>query len=40
VIIATLAVLIVLVGEVWCGLWLLGDRFEKLDLSSELPMSP
>jgi len=25
-----------LVGEVWCGLWLLGARFEKLDLSAEL----
>jgi ABC-2 type transport system permease protein len=25
-----------LVGEVWCGLWLLGQRFEKFDLSAEL----
>ena len=39
VLIATLAVLGVLIGEVWCGVWLLGDRFEKLDLSSELPMT-
>lgn len=39
VMIATVAVLAVLIGEVWCGVWLLGDRFEKLDLSSELPMS-
>ena len=40
VMIATLAVLAVLVGEVWCGLWLLGGRFEKLDLSSELQAAP
>ena len=40
VMIATLAVLAVLLGEVWCGLWLLGGRFEKLDLSSELPAAP
>jgi ABC-2 type transport system permease protein len=33
---ATLAVLLVLLGEVWCGVWLLGERFEKLDLSTEL----
>jgi hypothetical protein len=26
----------VLVAEIGCGLWLLGDRFEKLDLSAEL----
>jgi ABC-2 type transport system permease protein len=36
VVIATLATLAVLLGEVWCGVWLLGDRFEKLDLSAEL----
>jgi ABC-2 type transport system permease protein len=35
-ILATLAVLAVLVGEVWCGIWLLGERFEKFDLSAEL----
>lgn len=40
VIIATLAVWIVLVGEVWCGVWLLGERFEKFDLSAELRPSP
>ena len=33
---ATIVVLIVLVGEAWCGLWLLGQRFETLDLSTEL----
>ena len=36
VVIATLAVLAVLVGEAWCALWWLGQRFEKLDLSAEL----
>lgn len=36
VLLATLAVLAVLVGEVWCGLWWLGQRFEKFDLSAEL----
>ena len=34
--IASVIVIAVLVGEVWCGLWLLGARFEKLDLSAEL----
>ncbi len=34
--IAALAVLAVLVAEVWCALWWLGRRFEKLDLSAEL----
>lgn len=34
--IAALVVLVVLLGEVWCGLWWLGERFEKLDLSTEL----
>lgn len=33
---AALSVLVLLVGEAWCGLWLLGQRFEKLDLSAEL----
>jgi hypothetical protein len=32
---ATLTVAVVLVGELWCGLWLLGQRFEKFDLSAE-----
>ena len=34
--IAAIAVLVVLVGEVWCGVWWLGQRFEKLDVSTEL----
>ena len=34
--IAGMTMLVTLIGEVWCGLWLLGQRFEKLDLSSEL----
>ncbi|HUR56608.1 MAG TPA: putative ABC exporter domain-containing protein [Opitutaceae bacterium] len=34
--IAALAVFVVLAAEVWCGIWLLGQRFEKLDLSAEL----
>ena len=33
---STLFVLGVLLAEVACGLWLLGGRFEKLDLSAEL----
>jgi hypothetical protein len=28
--------LAMLLGEVACGVWLLGTRFEKLDLSAEL----
>ena len=35
-ILATLLALTVLTGEVWCGLWLLGERFEQLDLAAEL----
>lgn len=35
VIFASLAVTLVLAGELWCGLWWLGGRFEKLDLSTE-----
>ena len=34
--IAAAGVLAVLLGELWLGLWFLGGRFEKLDLSSEL----
>jgi hypothetical protein len=34
--VAAIAVLGILVGEVWCGLWLLGQRFERLDLSAEM----
>jgi hypothetical protein len=36
VLLAALAVVVIVIGEVWCGVWLLGHRFEKLDLSSEL----
>ena len=34
--IAALGVFVVLAAEVWCGIWWLGQRFEKLDLSAEL----
>jgi ABC-2 type transport system permease protein len=34
--IAALPVIAILGVEVWCGLWLLGRRFEKFDLSAEL----
>ena len=33
---ATLVVLVVLAGEVGCALWWLGERFDRLDVSSEL----
>jgi hypothetical protein len=33
---AAVAVFTILVAEVWCGLWLIGERFEKFDLSAEL----
>ena len=36
VIFATVVVLAVIVGELWCGLWWLGGRFERFDLSAEL----
>jgi ABC-2 type transport system permease protein len=36
IVFATCFVLVVLLGEVWCGLWWLGERFEKLDLATEL----
>jgi hypothetical protein len=36
VIFATIAVLAIIGGEIWCGVWWLGERFEKLDLSKEL----
>jgi len=35
VIFATVVVLAVLIGEVWCALWWLGRRFERFDLSLE-----
>ncbi|MGH7947375.1 MAG: hypothetical protein ACREF9_20575, partial [Opitutaceae bacterium] len=34
--VATLAVLVVLLAEIWCGVWWLGERFEKLDPSMDL----
>jgi hypothetical protein len=34
--VAACGALAVLLGEIWGGLWLLGRRFEKLDLSAEL----
>ena len=34
--IAALVVLVVLTAEVWCGIWWLGQRFERLDLSTDL----
>lgn len=40
VVIASFAVLLVLAGEAAGAVWLLGRRFEKLDLSSELPPAP
>ena len=30
------SMIIILAGEVWCGVWLLGRRFDRLDLSAEL----
>jgi hypothetical protein len=33
---ASLMMVVVLVGEIWCALWWLGERFERLDLSAEL----
>jgi hypothetical protein len=31
-----LTVLAILLGEIWCGLWWLGQRFDRLDFSSDL----
>ncbi len=36
IILSTGASALVLSGEIWCGLWWLGQRFEQLDISSEL----
>jgi hypothetical protein len=36
VVLAAIGVLLVLLAEAWCGLWWLGERFEKLDLSTDL----
>jgi ABC-2 type transport system permease protein len=33
---AAAPVVLALVGEIWCGIWLLGERFENLDLSLEV----
>ena len=33
---ATLFVLVIVLGEVWIGLWWLGERFERLDIALEL----
>jgi len=33
---AALTLFAILAGELWCGLWWLGGRFEKLDLSREI----
>lgn len=33
---ATLAVLVIVGGEIWVGLWWLGSRFERLDIATEL----
>ena len=33
---AAATVFAILVGELWCGLWWLGTRFERLDLSREM----
>ncbi|HTO05022.1 MAG TPA: hypothetical protein VL069_15025, partial [Opitutus sp.] len=35
VILTTVFVLVVLIAEVWCGLWWLGERFDRFDLSLE-----
>ena len=36
VVFSALLAIAVLAAEIWCGLWWLGDRFEKLDLATEL----
>lgn len=33
VVFATIAVIVVLAAELWCGVWWVGSRFEKLDLA-------
>ncbi len=33
---AVIPILLVLAGEIWLGVWLLGPRFERLDISAEL----
>lgn len=33
--VAGVAVLAVLAGEVWCGVWWMGERFDRLDFSSD-----
>lgn len=34
---ATVAVIVVLLGELWCGVWWVGARFEKLDIVEARP---
>jgi ABC-2 type transport system permease protein len=34
--VATIVMIVVLTGEIWCGVWWLGGRFEKVDLSAEI----
>ncbi len=36
IVLAVVPVLAVFIGEIWLGVWWLGQRFEKLDLTSEL----
>lgn len=36
VILGTGLALFILAAEIWCGLWWLGERFERLDLATEL----
>lgn len=35
VVVAGLAMLVILLGEVWCGVWWLGERFDRLDFSAD-----
>ncbi|ACB74785.1 putative ABC exporter domain-containing protein [Opitutus terrae] len=37
IVVATIAVILVLVGELWCGVWVVGRRFERLDLVEARP---
>jgi hypothetical protein len=36
IVLATLVVLGILIGEIAVGLWLIGARFERLDFASEV----
>jgi hypothetical protein len=35
-VVGTLVMFTVLTAEIWCGIWWLGGRFEKIDLSAEV----